>query len=90
MGKYYNPADDIPLLGRRLSADSFGQLTTELQPGEVLMGYYKDDGLGSFAAALYLSDDARMRQFIEQYGSLGGQSEYYAVPKTILPNLTFR
>ena len=89
MGKYYNPADDIPLLGRRLFGNSFGQLTSELQPGEVLMGYYKEDGLGSFAAALYLGDDARMQQFIKQYGSLGGQSEYYAVPDTILPKLTY-
>lgn len=37
----------------------------------------------------YVSDDAGMQQFIEQYGSLGGQSEYYAVPETILPKLTY-
>ena len=88
MGKFYNPPDDIPKIGRILSGNSFVHLKSQLNPGEVLFGYFQRDSPGNYSVAAYLWDDNRMQEFVRQYGLGISQYEYYAVSDTILPKLT--
>lgn len=41
MGRYHNPAGEIPTIGRELprEATTFNDLQSELQPGETLIGF---------------------------------------------------
>lgn len=84
MGYYYNPANELPNVGRKLNPGSFEELTAQLQPDEgvVALG---DRVIFKFAALLY--NGYEYNEFAAQL-DLGVVTslDYYAVPLALFPD----
>ena len=90
MAKYFNPADELPKVGRRLQTSSdYQTLQAQLKPDEVLVGMY-DRGL--FMNCPLLKNETDFKYFENQLnqGFLLSH-EFYAVSlekaKDHIPNL---
>ena len=56
MGAYFNPPQQLPMYGRKLSGELYGELVAQLGPGEKLMGHY-DRGVFQNAVHLFSQNE---------------------------------
>ena len=72
--RYYNPAERVPALGRRLRGESFADLATLLSGDESLFGLYRNQ-VGALVAT-HLHSKERMDEMEGLYAPAEG---YYAL-----------
>lgn len=80
MGRYFNPVDELPRVGRQLLAlGGYQSVVRQLQHGEVLVGLY---GNGLWKSAPFLMTEQNYQHFDQAY-SEGRWISYqlYAVPE---------
>lgn len=80
MGKYFNPVDELPRVGRQLLAlGGYQSVVRQLMPNEVLVGLY-DNGL--WKTAPFLTTEQNYQHFDQAYSEgVWISYEMYAVPE---------
>ena len=80
MGRYFNPVQDLPTVGRRLMTGDFQAMATQLRTGEKILGLYDR---GVFKLAPVIDDAKELEEFESQYcrGMLLSHA-HYAVPES--------
>ena len=74
MNRYFNPPEDLPILGRHLKVGPFSNLVGQLRESEALFGLYSNHA-GALVAT-HLHSPARMDEMDSLYAPAEG---YYAL-----------